>query len=138
MAVVGPIIIILCSLASDDSVEDWGSSLCWLPSSSVSLSTPTFYLSPTSNGCVHGQLVVGCTNGQVHNLRLKLIGEVGGRVGLVSSDVHSVNSNIGVCRISGVTGVTGCVSMVTTVWVREDRIPVYSIVCQPKVRCLGR
>ena len=115
-----------------DEREGWGCSLCWLPFSSMT--TPTFYMSPVSDGRVHARLVVGCTSGQVFGLEWELSG-VGCSVGVVSSTISSVDGITGVCSVSGVTSVTGCVREIIRVW-EEDKIPVYSIACQSKVHTL--
>lgn len=110
----------------------WGCSLCWLPSSTVSLATPTFYMSPSPEGCVHAQLVVGCTNGQVFSLKWALSGV--GVVGVMKSTVSSLNGITGVCSISGVSGVAGSVTETTPLWEESDAVSVYCVASQPMVR----
>lgn len=118
-----------------DEKDGWGCSICWLPSSSssISLTTPTFYMAPGSDGQVHTQLVIGCTNGQVFCLQWEISG-VNSVVGLISSSVSSVNGVTGVCSINGISGVTGRVSESMCLWEEADGTPVYCLACQSKVR----
>ena len=119
-------------VANDGKESAWACSLAWLPSSSVTQTMPTFYMSPGAEGCVHAQLAVGCTNGQVFSVRWELSG-VNGVYGPVSSNVSSLNGVTGVCSITGVTGVIGRVDETLCLWEESDGVPVCCIASQPKV-----
>lgn len=120
-------------LAYEGTDSAWACSLAWLPSSAVAQTTPTFYMSPATEGRVHARLVVGCTNGQVFNLKWEFSG-VNGVMGLVSSSVSSLNGVTGVCSITGVAGVTAGVSEAACLWKEADGVPVCCVASQLKVK----
>ncbi len=126
--------------------EGWCSSLLWLPTpSSSSLSTPPSSshspppLPPSpsyfsfSNDSAHGQLLVGCTNGQVACLRLRWRG-------VAALDENSCagcySSFMTVVRRVGDTELTVCVNKATPLWEESDSVPVYCMSCHSRVSVL--
>ena len=117
------------------TLDAWCCSLSWLPSTSISTTTPTFYMSPDLSGCcIHAQVIAGCTNGQVFCLHWVLKGTEFDNSNPLSCEVSCVNGVTGVCSITGVSRVSGSVSEVVRVWEDADKIPVYSVACQSQVR----
>ena len=93
------------------------------------MTTPTFYMVPADDDCsFHVQLAVGCTNGQVFNLKWEISG-VSRVPGRESRSVSSINGITGVCSVSGVKG---CVSRISKLWEKANGVAVFSMASQSR------